>query len=1292
MENLLLRSKIKELQNEVFLLKKENALLKNGSVPEINSQLATETDSDQFKFLCDHLHMPLVILSDIEGSGIAYCNNAWLENTGCSLQESNLLNPHCFIHPDHKEMISHRIQQRLGGDYKNYTYQIKIQTKNNDIKWAYFTSSVIKFNGKLRTMIIVKDISYEKEFNLGSLRARETFKTIFNDSLIIQLIIDVNSNKIVDVNKVAISFLMYSKEELLKKSIYDIIEDPSEASKTLHQIPDSPGVVKQVKFVTKNKEVRDAEVSISCIKIADESVYLFSLSDITQRKVIEKELIESEAKYKAIVDNNYDGIYIYKNNKVVFANERIYELSGYCAEEFASFNFWDIIHPDDKERIKKFANDRARGLTTINNYQGRVICKGGIVKECEFNVTAIKYSDDYAVLGVVKDISARVNAEREMKEKERFLSTLLSNLNGVVYRCKDDKSWTMLYLSDAIVSLSGYSKEDFLGNAKLSFTDIIHPDDREDIVNSVSETLSFSLEYRIISKDKTVKWVWEQGERIFNDTNECYFEGIISDISNFKIAQFTLLSSERKFKNLFNSIKNIVAIVGKDGKMLEFNPATSVLLKQDMEVLKGMSVRELGLINDEFSLEEIFEEISNSREVLLETKVDLVDLTSIELNIQISSVDYSGENCMLLVAQDVTERNRFQRSMEESAVLYMAIFGNTGTATCITDSTGEILLVNKKFKELCNCQGNNQEGEKNIFNFIPKLELRESKEKEQMKLIEVNQEEFVFIDKTGEKKTVVSTVKNIEGSENFVISLLDISKQKSIESDLTKLNEELENRVHERTKQLSIVNNYKSEFLANMSHEIRTPLNAILGFSQLLSNKIDNPVHKNYLQSILVSGKNLLSLVNDTLDLSKIEAGKLDISIEPISICSILENIQKIFRLRADAKGLDFIINIQNHFNKDNLLIHVDANRLKQVLVNLVGNAIKFTSQGFVKITMTLNRVEKQNCAEVIFQVEDSGIGIAKGFLDKVFEPFTQEERTLDDSKSGTGLGLSISKKLIELMDGQLNVESKVGEGSIFTVTLSEVAVDWSDENESASDLNKDNWDSISFKNATILIVDDVQLNREYLINVLNDLNVNVLEACNGLEALILLEEEKVDLVITDIKMPRKDGISLLQDMRNSERLKHIPVIAVTAITNRNKSQEKGNAAFSSYIFKPYSISDIVEQLIKFLPYSKSDRVKEKSVEMVDLSFKELAPVVIDHLKERIISTFQIIKERQAQSEVMQFGYDLIDAGVKYDEEILVSYGQEVVSSMEQFDITKLLEGFEWFGGLLEFNKISIQE
>lgn len=1282
MEDLLLEDRIKKLQDEVFLLKNENELLK------LTKTLKVEKSNDYFHFktMFDHLQIPILILKDFMGSRIEYSNQAWSDCSGYSVESLPYLKPHAIVHPDYKHLILENGKKRVSGDYKDYSYEIKIMTKSLGVKSMIFTTNVIVYKGKLRTMVVAKDLSIERPETRELVKAKQTCETIFNASLIKNIIIDVNSQKIINANQAAVDFLQYSKKELLEKRIDDVIVQLPAHVSNFRSLYKKEGVVEDIKFEIKNKEIRDVEASISYIKIDGEDVCICFLRDVTQRKAIEKALVESETKYKAIVDSNYDGIYIYRNNKVLFANKRIFSMSGYSPKEFAAFDFWDIIHPEDRERIRKFAKDRASGVSTLDNYQGRVVCKGGDIKECEFSVTVIKYLGDYAVLGVVRDISYRVRSEKVLRENERFLTTLLSNLNGVVYRCTADGNYTMHYLSDAIYSLSGYPKEDILLSSKIRFTDMIHPDDKAYVNSRVWEDDSFSLEYRIICKDESVKWIWEQGVKIIDEQKAVCIEGIISDITSFKNAQSKLKFSERKFRNLFNNIQSIVAIVDETGRLIDFNPITAVLLKRNAEELKNSSIAELGLVNDEYLLKSIIKDNSDSSKVIFGSRVELLDESIVDFDVQLSSIDHGGKLHILLVAQDVTERVRLDKAMKESAALYKAIFGNTGTATCITSSTGDILLVNKKFEELCECNGPELLGEKNIVDFVPSLKFDQEKDGSKIQLLEINLGEFVFRDIVGGEKTVVSMVQNIEESNDFVISLLDVSKRKQAEFELKKLNEELEERVQKRTKQLSIANNSKSEFLANISHEIRTPLNAILGFSELLSKKLENVDYKRYLHSIQVSGNNLLSLINDTLDLSKIEAGKLDIKTEPIRISSILKEIETIFKFKSESKGVDFSISIKNNIGESNLFFVLDGNRLRQVLVNLVNNGIKFTSKGYVKLLLEINKTVIKDCAELVLCVEDSGIGISKGFLDRIFDPFTQEDASFDSNQSGTGLGLSISKKLIELMNGELLVESKVGDGSRFKIILKEVAIDSRKIVSSNDEVLADNVESVKFVESTVLIVDDVLLNREYLIDLLKDFNLNVLDAKSGDEAIALLTKNKVDVIITDLKMPGKDGFLLLNDIRKLHSFTNTPIIAATAMSNDSVLVKIQEAGFDSYILKPYSISAVIVQLIKFLPYIKKER-KEK-VEKREYQIPKLKLLVVKQIEDDVIPLYNLIKERQAQAEVMLFGNSLIDIGEKFQEKVLIDFGKDVLVCMQGFDISRLMERLDWFGGLLDVNDI----
>ncbi len=1412
---------IHQFNQKIDSLKRENTLL----MEQLNSkQFNNEIFSMDYEFICDKLEAPIILISNISGGHIMYCNEAWTRITGYSKSESLKLAPVSVIVEEDRYLIEKIRDKRMIGDYSNLSAEVRIRTKSGDLKWAGFLSSVVNINGKLRSLIHAQDITNEKSKANDLARSEKIFKALFEDSLIINLILNRADFVIADANLEAINYFGYLKDDFLGKPICELFFECEKSVEQLNNLINEGGGTTEFQFRLKNGMVRLTEVNVSRISVYDDTLFLISLRDITERKSLEAALIESEAKYKAIVDNNYDGIYIYKGNSIIFANNRLFQLSGYSPQDFNSREFWEIVHPEDRERIKQYAVERAKGLSTQNNYQGRVICKDGVIKECEFSVTAIKLFNDYAVLGVVRDISERIKSERiikeseekfrnfamnspvgifstnqdgvctfvnpqwlrllnkseeevvgkkwthaiaepdqkllidkfedhikendsyasefkvnrsdnqviwvygkitkikgsggvissylgsfvniterkvadeKLKESERFLSTLIGNLKGVVYRCMLDEDWTMLYFSDAVLDLTGYSKDELLENKSITYIEIIHPDDRDMVksivMNSLQNNTLFSLEYRIIRKDGTMKWVWEQGAKIVTDDGSEFVEGNISDITSQKNAEDRLKKSEERYRYITENSIDIVWQVDKELRFSYVSPALVKILGYTPEEWVGKPIWFLINKRDLISItQKVLDQYSES---------DLTPVVKIETAIkhkisgEYVTLETEGklfyENNKLVgligTSRNVTERNGMIAKIKENAANYMAIFGNTGTATCITNSIGDIILVNKKFEELSGTHSKNIIGRLTLVNFLSGVD---QINKRVLDDLAESQSESVFKDVKGIKKSIILSVQEIERSNKYVISILDITKNKAVENELKKLNEELESRVSKRTDQLSSANRSKSEFLANMSHEIRTPINAILGFTELLSNKVSNPVELKYLNSILVSGKNLLSLINDTLDLSKIEAGKLDLTLEPSNVISILEDIKKIFELKSEKKGLILDLEVKNNLSDQSYTFIVDENRLKQVLINLVNNAIKFTDSGYVKMKLLIEPEKKDSnsryeFANITIQVEDTGIGISKEFLKKIFDPFTKLHSSFENNYDGTGLGLSISLKLVKLMNGELTVHSTLGKGSQFSVFLKHVSI--AETEKFYEQTYRFNVKDVVFQKRTILIVDDVPLNIDYLYNVLTQYSLDVLVARNGQEALDVLMDNKVDLIITDLKMPVKDGFLLQQELQKSEDYCHIPIIAATALANKDSLLKIEAHKFSAHLFKPYSVRDITKMLLKFIPYSGVEvncKTAQTENQVQPLLFEE---DLVKQFRQILIPMWKKIESRQSHVEVIEFGKELESVGIETDRVRLEEMGRNIVESMEQFDISQVISFLKNFKEILKENNL----
>jgi len=648
-----------------------------------------------------------------------------------------------------------------------------------------------------------------------------------------------------------------------------------------------------------------------------------------------------------------------------------------------------------------------------------------------------------------------------------------------------------------------------------------------------------------------------------------------------------LRESEERFRLIFENSGDAIIFSWPDGRIESANPAACRLT--------GYSEEELRALGQDHVIDTSDPRLHAAQEERLRTGLFYGELRCIHktgrlFTAEISSTyffDSKGKTRTITQLRDITERQLVEKALRESHAALSSILETTRDGFWHLDSQGQLKDVNPAY-----CQMSGYKRHELLKMHIDDLEAIENKQQIASRIDCIMKSgsdlfETIHQRKDGSLWNVeISVTFRRDTGQDYFVFLRDITERKSAEQELEQHRNHLQKLVGLRTAELAqakeaaeAANRAKSTFLANMSHEIRTPLNGILGMANLLRRRSRSPVLTDRLEKINTAAEHLLSIINDILDISKIEAGKIVLEETSVDIRRLLDTVSAILseRIRSTKIAL--------HIEADEFPsgLYGDPTRLQQALLNYATNAVKFTESGSVTIRV---RKEEESAASVTirFEVQDTGIGIPPDALPRLFDYFEQADNSTTRKYGGSGLGLAITRRLAELMGGQVGLESKPGSGSTFWFTAHLARREGVGVTiQPLAEANSDRLLRQRHRGRRLLVVDDDPLNQEVAQFLLEDAGLVIDTASDGLQAILLAEANDYSAILMDMQMPSLDGVNATQHLRLNPKLKTVPILAMTANAFAEDKRLCLDAGMNDFIAKPFDPDLLYSTLLRWL-------------------------------------------------------------------------------------------------------------
>lgn len=939
---------------------------------------------------------------------------------------------------------------------------------------------------------------------------------------------------------------------------------------------------------------------------------------ITERKRTE----QAVRLFRAILDQADDSIEVIDpvTGRFLDCNEKSFSSLGYTRQELLSLTVPDIdpivTAPIFAQNVKQI---RENGTVTLETLHRR---KDGSTFPVEVKAHLIQFDREY-LLAIVRNISERKQAEEALRLSEQRYVSLLNSVSGIVWEA-DPATFCFTFVSIQAEQILGYPLQQWLNNPSF-WPDRIHPEDRERaIAYCVQQTklgLAHDFEYRMFAADGRIVWIRDIVTVFVEEGGSVRLRGIMVDITEQKRQNETVVQLQHAVDHGMEGL----AILNADGLYTYVNPAYAALYGYEVEELIGKSWKALYGSEQQAMIEQhhfpFFMRVGYWRGELVGRK-KTGEPFDVEVTLQQFSRGEGYKPDVICTCRDITEskrvarqeRRRFSLLQEHQAGLLeltrseAIISGDPRRAfPAITEMACRVLEVERvsiwlfqedrlaiQLEDLyevtsgehsmgavlrasqypCYFQALQQEEHAiaaHDANSDPRTcefsssyltplgigAMLDAPIRHKGKTVGVLCHEYL-----GSCRTWTADEMTIAGSFSTMVTLAMEAKERA----------EAENSMRQAKERAEIANAAKNVFLASISHEIRTPMNAIIGMADLLWETDLAPDQRKYLRIFRRAGGSLLSLINEILDLSKVEVGHLELESTDFDLSDLVEKSIEILAMRANEKGLELAC----HLSPDvPCAVIGDANRLHQILINLISNAIKFTESGSVTVRIMLDP-ERTTPGAIRFSISDTGIGIPPDKLDVIFESFTQADASTTRKYGGTGLGLTISRRLAELMNGRIWVESTLGEGSTFhcCVQLAVQSCPASTHNNAV----------VNVQGVRTLVVDDHATNRLILREILTALGAEVMDVASGRDAVAewrraAASARPYELVLLDCRMPEMDGFQVADMIRRTNPPKGLTIVMLASHHWADDIARTYDLELDGYLIKPIRKSDLLQAI-----------------------------------------------------------------------------------------------------------------